>query len=438
MKTELENVSSIKRKLKVEVPAPEVGQAYQESVSKIQKKAKIKGFREGKVPPAVVEKQFAAEIQQEAMERVVQKSYPKALEELKVFPVSQPRVIPGTFSKEKEFSYTAEFEIRPEIVVKNYKGLKLEREKVDVDPKMVEGELTRLQQQMTQLEPTPEETLSAKGHVLTVDFSGVAEGQKFEGSESKDFALELGAKGLLPDFENGLIGLKKGEKKNLKFDYPKDYFNKALAGKKAEFNVTVKDIRKKNVPVLNDDFAKDLGQYKTLVEVKADIQKRIADHLENDSKGKLFRKILEELSKSNPFEVPESMVLSELNNMIETLARDLSSQGKKLDDLNVQELYQQHQPEAEFRVRSFLLLDKISELESVLISEEEVDQFIATQAASLKRPAEEVKAYYIKNRLLDSLKLRLLHEKTLEFVLNQAKIKETNPKKEANPSKKGG
>src|SRR3989338_6658376 len=114
MKTELENVSSIKRKLKVEVPALEVGQAYQESVSKIQKKAKIKGFREGKVPPGVVEKQFASEIQEEAMERVVQKSYPKALEELKIFQVSQPRITPGKLDKEKDFSYTAEFEIRPE------------------------------------------------------------------------------------------------------------------------------------------------------------------------------------------------------------------------------------------------------------------------------------------------------------------------------------
>ena len=430
MKTELEAVSSVKKRLKVEVPSDLVTQARAQAVSELGKKAKVEGFRPGHIPPQIIEKKFGHELQQMTIEKVVDQTLGLAFEQAKLRPISKPEINPGMWSAVGNFSYTATFEVLPEMTLKDYKGLKLEKTEVKVESKEIEEELKRLQATMTQLEPTPTETALAIGHVAIIDFKGLADGKRFQGGEAKDYVIEMGTGNMLADFEAGLKGAKAGEKKELRFEYPKDYFNKELAGKEAKFDVTVKQIRKKNVPELNDDFAKDLGNYKNLNEVRDDVNKQIDTTKENQQKGELYNQILKQLVDQNKFDLPESLVQSELAYMLNDIAQEMKRRGQKVEDLNVEEAIKELKPDAEFRVRSFLVLDQVAEDAKLEVTEQEMENRLAAIAKGLKKPPAEIKAYYEKNKMVGSLQTRILHEKALEFVLNEAKIKVVKPKKE--------
>lgn len=431
MKTTLEEVSSVQKKLKIEVPADVVAQARMEAIRDLQKKVKVEGFRPGKVPSNIIEQRFAHEVQHETVEKVVDLTLAKAFKEAKVYPISRPEITPGLFMDTGGLSYTATFDVLPPIPIteKDYKGLKLEKTEIEVAKEEVESELTRLQKAMTQLEPAPAETVLVKGLVAVIDFKGTAEGKPFKGGEAKDYVIEFGDGEMLGDFEKGIEGAKVGEVRKISFDYPKDYFNKELAGKKAHFDITIKEIRTKNVPKLDDDFAKDLGQYKTLQDVKVDLEKRIVSAKEGHQKGELFSQIIKQLTDKIKFEAPQSLITSELRHMLEQFAQEIQKRGQKLDDVKVEEVLKEFQPEAENRVRSFLILDKIVEEVKLEATDKELEDRLESMAKQAGRPLPEVKAHYEKNNLLGSLKNRILHEKSLEFVLNEAKIKVVKPKK---------
>lgn len=432
MKTTLEEVSSVQKRLKIEVDADVVAGARHEAVRDLQKKVKVEGFRPGKIPPNIIEQRFSHEVQHQTVEKVVDLTLARAFEETKLHPVSRPEINPGLFAAGGGMSYTATFDVLPEILLreKDFKGLKLEKTAVEVAKEEVEQELLRLQKAMTQLEPAPAETALAAGHVVLIDFKGAAGGKPFKGGEAKDYVIEYGAGEMLPDFEKGIAGAKAGETRKIAFDYPQDYFNKELAGKKAKFDVTVREIRKKNVPGLDDDFAKDLGQYKNFQEVKDDVEKRITAAKEGEQKGELYNQILKQLADTIKFDLPQSLVNNELRHMLEQFAQELQQRGQKLDDVKAEEVLKEFQPEAEMRVRSFLLLDKIAQEATIDVSDKELEDRLEALAKQAGRPFAEIRGHYEKNRLLGSLKNRILHEKALEFVLNEAKIREVKPKKE--------
>lgn len=430
MKSQLEEVSSVARKLKISVPVEEVQSARQTALEKIRKKANIKGFRKGKAPLTIIEKQYAWEVDRDAVDALVQKTYPLALAEAKVVPISQPRIEPESFSHDQEFVYSAHFEVQPVFEVKGYKGLKLEREKIEIAAEEIDGELKRMQDAMTQLEPVedPEAALQV-GQIGKIDFTGTIDGEVFEGNQAKDYLMDVGAGNLIKEFEEQIVGMKKGETRTVSFKYPQDYFNKEMAGKVAEYQVTLHEIRKKNVPELNDEFAKDLGNFETLKEVKADIENNLRAHKEEHQKNGLYDQLLAQLSEKNEFDVPESMVEAELKRMLEGMARQMQQQGASLENLNIEKMMEQYRPAAVANTKGFLLLENICRQEEFQVSDEEVETYLAKQAKEINQPVEKVKAYYQKNQLMSGLQLRLMHEKALEFVLSQAKIKEVKPKK---------
>lgn len=431
MKTELEDISPIKKRLKVEVLPEIVNEAREKAFHEVQKKVELPGFRVGKVPRPLIEQKFLREIQKEAIEKIVDQTLLQALTQKNVRPISAPEIEPGLWQSGGGFSYQATFEVLPEIELKekDYKQLTLEKEEIEVKKEEIDQEITRLQQAMTQLEPLAEETSVEEGHVVIVDYKGKADGKEFKGAAAKDFPIEIGAGALLKDFEGGLKGAKQGEEKTIPFEYPKDYFNKELAGKKALFQVKVKSIRRKIVPELNDDFAKDLGNFKNMGEVREDAKKRIGLVKEADQKNDLCNQILRELAQKTKFDLPEALVHNELNHLLNELARDLQAQGEDVKKLDANELVKKLAPSAAFRVRSFLLLNKLSEVLNVQVTEEELRLKLEGLAKAWGKPLPEVKAHYEKNRLLDPLKTRMTHEKVLEIVLNQARIKVVRGKK---------
>lgn len=425
MKTELEDLSPIKKRLKVEVLPETVAQAREEAFGEVQKKAQMPGFRPGKVPRKIIEEQFLRELQKETIEKIVDQTLIQALQTTKVRPISRPEIEPGLWQGNGSFSYQAVFEVLPEIQLneKDYQGLKLEKEEIQVEPKEIDHEIERLRQALTQLEPLSPDTTVQKGHVAIIDYQGKLDGKLFKDGEAKDFAVEIGGGGLLKDFEEGLLGAKQNEERTITFTYPSDYFNKELAGKKGEFKVQVKSVRKKHVPELNDDFAKDLGAFKNMAEVRADCEKRIAAAKTLHQKNDLFNQIIQQLVEKKKFEVPTSLVENELHHLIEELARDLESQGKDIREVDAKEVIEHLKPSAEFRVRSFLNLNQLCQCLKVEVKEAELEERLANLAKGANRPLAEMKAYYEKNGLIGPLKTRMLHEKALEIVLNEAKIK---------------
>jgi len=431
MKTTLEDISSIKKRLKVEVPSSVVDQARQKAINNVKKKATMPGFRQGKIPLKVVEERFGSEIQKQTVDHIIDQTLVEAFKEVNVRPVSRPEIDSGLTSASGGFSYNAVFEIFPEIELKekDWKGMKLEKQEVNVTQEEIDQELKRLQHAMTQLEPLPESTKIAKGHVAIIDFKGLAEGKPFKGSQAKDFTVEVGAGGLLKDFEEGLKGAKAGDALQIKFTYPKDYFNKELANKKGEFEVKIKSVRKKNIPALNDDFAKDLGNFKSLAEVKTETKKKIAQSKETNQKNGLYNQIAKKLVENTKFDVPESLIQNEMQHMLNELAKDLQNQGQDIRKLDPNEMIKNMKPRAQFRVKSFLLIDKVAVLNQIQVSEQEIEHRLEMTAKGANRPLPEIKAYYEKNKLLGALQTKILHEKVLEKVLNDAKIKVVKPKK---------
>lgn len=431
IKTKIEDISSIKKKIEVTIPVEAVREALEKEYDKISKSAKIKGFRKGKVPRNVLEKFYASEAAEGAMETLVRESYPEAVEKEMALPISAPFVEPGKFSKDEEFIYSATFEVKPMVKLEKYKGLNLEKLEVKVAKDEVDKQLEIIRQQMAQLEPVSEETKTGNGHVIIVDFKGTINGKPFKGSDAKDFHVELGAGNLLPQLEENMHGLSKGEEKEFDLDYPSDYFNKELAGKKGHFWIKVTDIKKKMVPELNDEFAKDLGDYKTLEDVRKDIEKRILEAKEYEAKKMLSTDVLSTLAEAHSFEIPESMINAELKSMFEGFVRYLKSQNLKFEDtgMKIEDFIDRYKGDAESRVRSFLVIDAIAEAEKIGVSDEDVEERFKLISQQANQPIPKVKQMYESQNLIEGLKVQIQHEKTIDFIIDQAKIKVKKPQK---------
>jgi trigger factor len=257
-----------------------------------------------------------------------------------------------------------------------------------------------------------------------VDFNGTADGKDFEGNKAENFLVDIGSGSLMKEFEENIIGMAKGETKKIEFDYPMDYFNKELAGKHGAFELTVKELKLKRLPELNDDFAKDLGSFKTLDEVKADIKKRMESAVEFEAKRELSDHAMTELVKKHPFEVPESLVMEELKGMFESFVRQLTRQGKKFEEAGIkpEQFIEQYKPMAENRVRGYYILDAIAKLEKIEVADADIEERLKVIATQANQPEERVREHYAEKGLINGLRNQILHEKTLDFVVSKAKI----------------
>src|SRR5262245_8562063 len=261
MKVTVEEISSIKKKLLIEVSNEEYLEELDEAYKKLGKKVSIKGFRKGKIPRPILERYYKQQTETDVFTHLIEHSYVKALQEQKIEPVAAPRI--SDFKKDdgSALSFSAEVEIRPEVAVSNYKGIKLKKPPVDVVEEEVHRELEALRQSHAQIGPVAVEAPLQNGQIALIDFVGRIDGQPFEGGSGTGVMVEVGLNRFLADFEKGLVGMKKGEKKTVPVKFPEDYPAKELAGKQADFEMTLNDIKEKILPELNDDFARDVGNF---------------------------------------------------------------------------------------------------------------------------------------------------------------------------------
>jgi trigger factor len=423
MKVTIEDISTVKKKLHIQVPPDAIALELKKAVADVAKKAKIPGFRPGKAPKNVVERHYEAEIQSEVMNRVISDSYLQALKEHDLSPVEMPNITNiSPFEKDAPLNFSAVVEVRPKFDLGAYEGIEVKEAPVAASDDELNQTVDRLREMYAQLEVVEGQPLG-KDHTAIIDFEGFREGKSIEGAKAQDHLLHLGTGSLIPGFEEQITGMNKGDTREIDVKFPDDYSNKDLAGKDARFTVTLKEVKKKVMPELNDEFAKDIGDHKTVDELKARIREDIEIRKKNELVSAQREAILTKLIDAHSFEVPEGMVDREINSMARQQVTRMARQGIDVQKaFDAAKFRQEHRDLAVKRVKGTLILDAIADKEKIEVSDAEMNGALAAMARSANQKLEAVKQYYESQEGgMDNLRASLVEEKTLSLLLSKAK-----------------
>jgi len=432
MQIKVESLSSVKKKINFVVPADQVAQEVDKAYGEIRKHAAIKGFRKGKVPMGLIEKHYGDKMADDVLKSLVNETYFKAVADQGLNPVSYPVIESDSLKPGEPFNYSATVEVFPQVEVKEYLGLELEKEKLELDEEAVAGRLKEMQQSLAQLVPAPQGHVAALGDFVTFDFLGTLDGVPFEGGEAEDFQLELGSGRFIPGFEDQMVGLGAGSQKDLKVTFPEQYGNDQLRGKPAVFAVTVKEIKVKELPELNDDFAKEFGEFSSLDELKAKLAEIQQQQEEQRVENELRERLVKALVEKNDLEVPEALVDRQVTQMLENSKQRLASQRLTLEMMGLtEESYKvQFRDAARDQVKGSLLLDAVAEKEAVEVSDADIEKQLEEIAASTKQDLAVVaKHFHGNSRAKENLVAQLREDKTMQLLIAKASIVES-PKAE--------
>jgi len=420
----IEEISPIKKKLNIEIPVEQVTEEVESLYKEVGKKAKIKGFRPGKVPRNILERYFKDYVKTEVVQKLVQETFPAALSEKDLHPVSAPVIEPGELESGKPFQYSLTVEVKPEIKVEGYIGLHIEGKKEDTREEEVEERLKGLQNLHAQLKTIPEPRAVQSGDHVIFDYEARMGGKPVEEGKAVDFTVEVGSGRFIPAVEEKMIGLKPEEERDIEVSFPEDYGYQKWAGQTVCFHVKVKEIKEKVLPPLDDEFARDLGDYDSLEDLKAKLKEEIerekALMLDRQLKDQMIDKLLE----ANSFDIPESMVEEQAKALVSDTKMRLATQGIALENLKIPEekLQEDYREAARKQVRTYLILEKIAAQEGITVTDEEAEERLRSISEKTHQKFDVVKRYYEKNELMPGLKTGILTDKTLGFLLEKATL----------------
>ncbi len=424
MKVSVEEINPIKKKMSVEVPEEQVIKEVDSFYREVSQKAKIKGFRPGKVPRNILERHFKDYVKAEVIQKLIQESYPQALTEAKLHPVSNPLIDPGEMEGGKPFQYAATIEIKPEIKLEGYIGLKIEGKKEGVKDEEVEERLKNLQNIHAQLKTVSDPRPVQPGDFVILDYDASMDNKPLDEGKATDFTVEVGSGRFIPDLEEKLVGLKTDEEKGIEVSFPEDYGYKKWAGKTLSFHVKIKEIKEKILPSLDDEFAKDLGDYSSL----EDLRLKLREEIEKEKKVILERQLkdqmVEQLLQANSFEVPESLVEEQTRTLVSDTKMRLATQGVDFKNLGLSEekLQGDYREMAQKQVRTFLILEKIADQEGITVTDGEAEDRVREISERIHQKFDVVKRYYEKNGLIPEVKAGIMSEKILNFLLEKANV----------------
>jgi trigger factor len=404
-----------------------VGPALDKAFAKINKEVRLKGFRRGKIPQSVLEKNFRDQIQAEVGEKLVQETYFDAVEKEGLEPVVHPEIAEHRFPEDGTFVYVAMVDIKPQIELKEYKGLEVEKPVLTVSEEEVDKELTLLQRHQAALQTAEEGHVIAMDDVAVVDFQGFHDGKAMKEVRNENYSVDIGMNRLGKDFEEKLIGMKKGDKALYEVDFPADYPNPMLAGKKVEFKVDVKDVKVRIKPELDDEFAKDIKpELTSLQALRDDIRARLQKVKDDALLGDLDDKIMHKLIELNPFEVPQRLVNYEIQEMLKQTEENLKRSGLSFESagINLEELVEKNRDVAAKRVKGDFLLKKIAEVEEIKIADEDIQRGYQRIADQYRMTLDEVKKYFQRREEILPFMNELHNEKVLNFLREQARFTE--------------
>lgn len=423
MKIEMTNKETNVVVLKVEVPQEQVEQAIAKAYVNTRKDYSLPGFRKGKVPRNILEKRFGIEIfYEEAANILVQDTYPKVIEEQKLDPVDHPDITVDQLDSEQPFVYTATVTVRPELKLGKYKGLKIAKEEKTVSDEDVEAEITALQNSKARLIALDADGVAVQNDQVIIDFIGRLDGVEFEGGTGTNYPLALGSGSFVPGFEEQLIGAKQGETVLVKLTMPQEYHSEELAGKDVEFEVSIKEIKRKALPALDDDFAKEVGDYETLAALKDFIKERLEDRARQEADDKLRNDVLEAVREQAEVDIPEVMIENETDAMLRQMENRFAQQGLKFEDFlsysgkTLDDIKAEMRLGAEKNVKTELLLDTVSKVENISVEEAELAKEIAQLAEAYGQEEKAVRSALEKNGQLEAIEQVVRHRKTLDFL----------------------
>ena len=411
------NKNEVEQSLTISVAADDIEKQVKSKLNSAQKTAKIKGFRKGKAPLDVVKKMYEPEIRQDVINDSVIKKFYELVEKQNLKPVGRPNLIPERIEIEKDVIFKATFEVYPEISLGSLSRLSYTKTVSSVTEEDVNKTIENIRKRMCSWES--KEDNASSGDQIKIDFIGKIENEEFEGGSAKDFVVEIGSKSMIQGFEEGLIGLKKSDKKDLDLTFPEDYGKKDLASKEVVFSVEAKEVLKPKLPALNEEFFKSTGLVaENLEEFKKEIETKLQEDLENLIKNKSKVSVLDSIREANVFEVPSAMIESEVNNMREDAARRVGMDPKDLkEDLFPKETFEE---EAKKRVSVGIILNKIIEEKSIKADGERVRKIIEDRASMYKEPQQVVNWFYSNEEQLRSIESISLEEQVVEILLSEA------------------
>ena len=415
--------------LTIEVPAEEVNKALDKAFNKIVKQINEPGFRKGKMPRPLFEKKYGVEaLYQDALEIVIPEAYSNAIDEAGIEPVDFPE-IDGTenFAKGQDFTFTATVTVKPEPKLGEYKGLEVTKLPTEVTDEEVEAQIQEQLARKAELE-IKEDGAIEEGDTAVIDFEGFQGEEPFEGGKGEDYPLEIGSGSFIPGFEEQLVGLKAGESKDVVVTFPEEYHAAELAGKEATFKVTVKEVKTKVLPELNDEFAKEIDpEVESLEALRAKIKEQAVEQKKAESEGALRDELVEKAAANAEMEIPESMINTELDRMIQEFGQRLQMQGMNLElyfqfsGQTEADLRGQMKEDAENRVRVSLTLDAIAKAENIEVSEEDITTELDAMASQFGMTVEQIKTALGGTAILEN---DVKTKKTVELLVENAKISE--------------
>lgn len=414
--------------LKITAPAAEVNAGYKKAVQKIADQANIPGFRKGKAPRAIIEMHYGKEaVKQEAFEIVANKAYSEALDQEKLIPVSDPKVEESTFEEGKDMELTIKVTLKPEPELGEYKGLHVEKKEVKVTDEQVDAQIKDMMGRDAKMVVAEEGAVIEKGDFAIIDFAGTVDGEPFSGGEGKGYPLEVGSNSFIPGFEDQLVGLSKGDSTDVEVTFPEDYFVKDLAGKEAIFKVNIQDVKRKELPELNDEYVASKTDFKTVEELRANYKERMQKAAEANAKAEYEHELIDLAVANAKFSVPEIMIEDKISQMVEEMKMSLESRKMSLDmymqytGLDMAKIRENQRPVAEENVKTDLVLDAIAKAEDIQVDMADVDAEIAAISAQHGASPEEVKKIIKGNGTMGLLLANILRRKAAHVVIDSAK-----------------
>lgn len=426
MNVQVEDLGKNMVKLTVEVETETVDAAIKSAYNKQKNKIAIPGFRKGKVPQAMIEKMYGAEIfYEDAVNIMLQTQYPAAVDESGVDIVSRPSIDVTQIEKGKPFIFTAEVAKRPEVTLGKYNGVTVTKIDTSVTDEEVDTEI-ETQRNANARTVTITDRAVKEGDTAVIDFEGFVDGVAFEGGKGENHPLEIGSHSFIDTFEDQLVGKNTGDEVEVNVTFPEQYQAQELAGKPATFKVKINEIRAKELPELNDEFVQDVSEFDTMAEYREDVKKKLQERKENAAKGTKEDEAIQKIIDKSKMEIPDAMIDMQAENMIEEFAQRISAQGMSFEQylqfsgMTVDKLKEQVRPEAVQRIQSSLVLEQIAKEENIVASDEDVDAEVEKMAAMYGMKAEDLKSY-MGDSEKESMKRDIAVKKAVEFVMANVK-----------------
>ncbi len=429
MSVQVENLEKNMAKLTVEVPAEELEKAVQAAYMKQKSKISLPGFRKGKVPRHMVEKMYGPEIfYEEAVNIILSKEYPKAAEESELEIVSRPTIDVEQLEKGKSFIFTAEVAVKPGVTLGKYLGVCVKKAEVAVSEEEVTAEIEKERESNARM-VTVEGRAIEDGDTAVIDYEGFTDGEAFEGGKGENHSLVIGSHSFIDTFEEQLIGKNTGEQVTVNVTFPEDYHAPELAGKPAMFQVKINEIKAKELPELDDEFAQDVSEFDTLAEYKESVEKKLVERKEAEVKRERENEIIEKIIEDSQMEIPDAMVETQTENMMDDFANRLAQQGMSMEQymqftgMTKEKLMEQMKPDALKRIQSGLILEAIAEAEKIEVSEEDVEAEIGKMAEMYGMEVDKLKELFPESER-ENMKKDLAIQKAVDLIVEKAEEQE--------------